>query len=108
MMAETLTDKEKADVLAQCKNILVSAGFDNVVILANEGGTDGDIRIAVRTNPALFRLLLAIYFMDDCMSRMVTNDSRGNYLWDLWDPFCHSVLASIVPEIRKIENTMKD
>lgn len=34
MMAETLTDKEKADVLAQCKNILVSAGFDNIIILA--------------------------------------------------------------------------
>lgn len=67
MMAETLTDKEKADVLAQCKNILVSAGFDN--------------------------------------SRMVTNDSSGK---DLWDPFCHGVLAYIVPEIRKIENTMKD
>lgn len=105
MMAVTLTDKEKADILAQCKNVLVSAGFDNVIILANDGGTNGDIRIAVRTKPALFRFLLAIYFMDDCMSRMVTNDSRGK---DLWDPFCHSVLASIVPEIRKIENTMKD
>lgn len=105
MMAETLTDKEKADVLKQCKNILVSAGFDNVVILANEGGTDGGIRIAVRTKPALFKLLLATYFMDDCMSRMVTNDSSGK---DLWDPFCHGVLAYIVPEIRKIENTMKD
>lgn len=105
MMAETLTDKEKADVLAQCKNILVSAGFDNVIILANDGGTNGDIRIAGRTKPALFRLLLATYFMDDCMSHMVTNDSRVK---DLWDPFCHSVLASIVPEIRKIENTMKD
>lgn len=42
MMAETLTDKEKADVLAQCKNILVSAGFDNVIILANDGGTKKD------------------------------------------------------------------
>lgn len=105
MMAETLTDKEKADVLAQCKNILVSAGFDNVIILASDDGTNGDIRIAGRTKPALFRLLLATYFMDDCMSRMVTNDSRVK---DLWDPFCHSVLASIVPEIRKIENTMKD
>lgn len=105
MMAETLTDKEKADVLAQCKNILVSAGFDNVIILASDDGTNGDIRIAGRTKPALFRLLLATYFMDDCMSRTVTNDSMGK---DLWDPFCHSVLASIVPEIRKIENTMKD
>lgn len=108
MKTEALTDKEKADVLAQCKNILVSAGFDNIIILANDGGTDGDIRIAVRTKPELFRLLLAIYFIDDCMSRMVTNDSRGKDLWDLWDPFCHSVLASIFPEIRKIENTMKD
>lgn len=105
MMAETLTDKEKADVLAQCKNILVSAGFDNVIILASDDGTNGDIRIATRTKPALFRLLLATYFMDDCMSRMVTNDSSGK---DLWDPLYHSVLASIVPEIRKIENTMKD
>lgn len=105
MMAETLTDKEKADVLAQCKNILVSAGFDNVIILANDGGTNGGTRIAARTKPALFMLLLATYFMDDCMSRMVTNDSNGK---DLWDHLCHSVLASIVPEIRKIENTMKD
>ena len=105
MMAETLTDKEKADVLAQCKNILVSAGFDNVIILANDGGTNGDIRIASRTKPALFKLLLATYFMDDCMSSMVTNDSMGK---DLWDTFCHSVLDSIVQEIRKIENTMKD
>lgn len=105
MMAETLTDKEKADVLAQCKNILVSAGFDNVVILASDDGTNGDIRIAVRTKPALFKLLLATYFMDDCMSSMVTNDSRGK---DLWDPFCHSVLTLIVPEIREFENTMKD
>lgn len=105
MMAETLTDKEKADVLAQCKNILVSAGFDNVVILASDDGTNGDIRIASRTKPALFKLLLATYFMDDCMSSMVTNDSRGK---DLWDPFCHSVLTFIVPEIREIENTMKD
>lgn len=105
MMAETLTDKEKADVLAQCKNILVSAGFDNVVILASDDGTNGDIRIASRTKPALFKLLLATYFMDDCMSSMVTNDSRGK---DLCDPFCHSVLTFIVPEIREIENTMKD
>lgn len=105
MMAVTLTDKEKADILAQCKNVLVSAGFDNVVILANSGGTNGGTRIAARTKPALFRLLLATYFMDDCMSRMVTNDSSGK---DLWDPFCHGVLAYIVPEIRKIENTMKD
>ena len=105
MMAETLTDKEKSDALAQCKNILVSAGFDNVIILANDGGTNGVTRIAARTKPTLFRLLLATYFMDDCMSRMVTNDSNGK---DLWDPLCHSVLASIVPEIRKIENMMKD
>lgn len=105
MMAETLTDKEKADVLAQCKNILVSAGFDNVVILASDDGTNGDIRIASRTKPALFKLLLATYFMDDCMSRMVTNDSTGK---DLWNSLRKSLLDSIVPEILKIENTMKD
>lgn len=105
MMAETLTDKEKADVLAQCKNILVSAGFDNVVILASDDGTNGDIRIASRTKPALFKLLLATYFMDDCMSSMVTNDSRVK---DLWDLLRHSILTFIVPEIREFENTMKD
>lgn len=105
MMAETLTDKEKADVLAQCKNILVSAGFDNVVILANYGGTNGCTRIASRTKPALFKLLLATYFMDDCMSSMVTNDSTGK---DLWNSLRKSLLDSIVPEILKIENTMKD
>ena len=105
MMAETLTDKEKADVLAQCKNILVSAGFDNVVILAGDDGTNGDIRIPSRTKPALFKLLLATYFMDDCMSSMVTNDPGGK---DLWNTLRQSVFDSIVPEIRKIENTMKD
>lgn len=105
MMAETLTDKEKADVLAQCKNILVSAGFDNVIILASDDGTNGDIRIAGRTKPALFKLLLATYFMDDCMSGMVTNDSTGK---DLWNSLRKSLLDSIVPEILKIENTMKD
>nr|DAV65298.1 MAG TPA: hypothetical protein [Caudoviricetes sp.] len=103
-----MTAEEKTKILRKANDNLRAAGFDNVVILANEGGTDGDIRIAVRTNPALFRFLLATYFMDDCMSRMVTNDSRGKDLWDLWDPFCHSVLDSIVPEILKIENTMKD
>lgn len=105
MMAITLTDKEKADILAQCKNVLVSAGFDNVVILANYGGTNGCTLIAARTKPALFKLLLATYFMDDCMSRMVTNDSTGK---DLWNSLRKSLLDSIVPEILKIENTMKD
>ena len=105
MTVKKLTDNEKAEVVENCKSILFNAGFDNVVILANEGGTHGTIRIASRTKPALFKLLLATYFMDDCMSSMATNDSRGK---DLWDPFCHSVLTFIVPEIRKIENTMKD
>lgn len=103
-----MTAEEKTKILRKANDNLRAAGFDNVVILANEGGTDGDIRVAARTKPELFRFLLATYFMDDCMSRMVTNNSRGKDLWDLWDPFCHSVLASIVPEIRKIENTMKD
>lgn len=100
-----MTAEEKTKILRKANDNLRAAGFDNVVILANEGGTDGDIRVAARTKPELFRFLLATYFMDDCMSRMVKNDSRGQ---DLWDTFCHSVLDSIVPEIRKIENTMKD
>ena len=103
-----MTSEEKTKILRKANDNLRAAGFDNVVILANEGGTDGNICVTSRTKPELFRFLLAIYFMDDCMSRMVTNDSRGKDLWDLWDPFCHSVLASIVPEIRKIENAMKD
>jgi hypothetical protein len=100
-----MTAEEKAKILRKATDNLRAAGFDNVVILVNEGGIDGNIRVAVRTKLELFRFLLATYFMDDCMSRMVTNDSRAK---DLWEPFCHSVLASIVPEIRKIEKTMKD
>lgn len=77
MTVKKLTDNGKAEVVENCKSILSNAGFDNVVILANEGGTHGTIRISSRTRPALSRLLLATVFMDECVSKMLEEDSEG-------------------------------
>lgn len=77
MIAGKLTDFEKEEIVEKCKNMLFEAGFDNVAILANEGGTNGTIRTSSRTRPALFRLLLATVFMDDCISKMLKQDSDG-------------------------------
>lgn len=105
MTVKKLTDNEKAEVLENCKSTLFNAGFDNVVILANEGGTHGTIRISSRTRPALSRLLLATFFMDECVSKMLKEDSDGK---KVWDALCCSILETISPKIREMENEMKE
>lgn len=105
MTVKKLTDNEKAEVVENCKSILSNAGFDNVVILANEGGTHGTIRISSRTRPALSKLLLATFFMDDCISKMLKQDSDGK---KVWDALCCSILETITPQIREMENEMKE
>ena len=105
MIAGKLTDFEKEKKKKKCKNMLFEAGFDNVAILANEGGTNGTIRTSSRTRPALFRLLLATVFMDDCISKMLKQDSDGK---KVWDALCCSILEAITPQIRKMENAMKE
>lgn len=105
MTVKKLTDNEKAEVVENCKSILFNAGFDNVVILANEGGTHGTIRISSRTRPALSRLLLATFFMDECVSKMLKEDSEGR---KVWETLCCSILEAITPQIRKMENKMKE
>lgn len=105
MTVKKLTDNEKAEVVENCKSILFNAGFDNVVILANEGGTNGTIRTSSRTRPALFRLLLATFFMDDCISKMLKEDSEGRKVWEI---LCSSILKTISPQIRKMESEMKE
>lgn len=105
MIAGKLTDFEKEEVVEKCKNMLFEAGFDNVAILANEGGTNGTIRTSYRTRPALFRLLLATVFMDDCISKMLKKDSDGK---KVWDSLCCSILEAITPQIRKMESEMKE
>lgn len=105
MTVKKLTDKEKAEVVENCKSILFNAGFDNVVILANEGGTHGTIRISSRTRPALSKLLLATFFMDECVSKMLEEDSEGRKVWEI---LCSSILKTISPQIREMENEMKE
>lgn len=105
MTVKKLTDNEKAEVVENCKSILFNAGFDNVVILANEGGTHGTIRISSRTRPALSRLLLATVFMDECVSKMLEEDSEGRKVWEI---LCSSILETIRPQIREMENEMKE
>ena len=105
MTVKKLTDNEKAEVVKNCKSILLNAGFDNVVILANEGGTHGAVRISSRARPALFRLLLATYFMDKCVSEMLEEDYEGRKVWEI---LCSSILKVISPQIREMENEMKE
>ena len=105
MIVGKLTDFEKEEIVEKCKNMLFEAGFDNVAILANEGGTNGTIRTSSRTRPALFRLLLATFFMDDCISKMLKQDSDGK---KVWDALCCSILEAITPQIREMENKMKE
>ena len=47
-----MTDEERMAVLDGAKKNLMAAGFDNVVILANEGGSNGTIGIASDTKRA--------------------------------------------------------
>lgn len=105
MTVKKLTDNEKAEVVENCKSTLFNAGFDNVVILANEGGTHGTIRISSRTRSVLFRVLLATFFMDDCVSKMLKEDSEGRKVWEI---LCSSILKTISPQIREMENEMKE
>lgn len=105
MNVKKLTDNEKAEVVENCKSILFNAGFDNVVILANEGGSLGAIGIACAARPALMRLLMASYFMDKTMDRMVNEESTG---MTLWKHLLKSILETIVPEIRKQEEELRD
>lgn len=100
-----MTDEEKTKILRKANDNLRAAGFDNVVILANEGGTNGIIRICSRVRPALMRLLMASYFMDDTMDFMVEEDST---VMTLWKPLLKSILETIVPEIRKQEEELRD
>lgn len=100
-----MTDEERIVVLDRAKKNLRAAGFDNVVILANEGGTNGTIGIACAARPALMRLLMASYFMDDTMDFMVEEDST---VMTLWKHLLKSILETIVPEIRKQEEELRD
>lgn len=105
MIAGKLTDFEKEEIVEKCKNMLFEAGFDNVAILANEGGTNGTIRNSSRTRSVLFRVILATFFMDDCVSKMLKEDSEGRKVWGI---LCHSILKTISPQIREMENEMKE
>lgn len=95
-----MIDEERMAVLDGAKKNLMAAGFDNVVILANEGGSNGTIGIASDTKPALMRLLMASYFMDDTMADMVEEDSPGRTMWKF---LLHSMLKTLVPQIRELE-----
>lgn len=100
-----MIDKKKMEFFDKTKKDLMAAGFDNVVILANEGGSHGSIGIACAARPALMRLLMASYFMDETMDRMVEEDST---VMTLWKPLLASILETIVPEIRKQEEELRD
>lgn len=100
-----MTDEERVVVLDRAQKNLREAGFDNVVILANEGGTNGNMTISSRVRPALMRLLMASYFMDKTMDRMVEEDSTA---MTLWKHLLKSTLETIVPEIRKQEEELRD
>lgn len=100
-----MNDEEGGAVLDRAEKNLRAAGFDNVVILANEGGSHGTIGIACYTKPALMRLLMASYFMDDAMCNTVKDDSLGSVLWKR---LLRSILRTIVPRIRELEEEHRD
>lgn len=100
-----MIDKKKMEFLDKTKKDLMAAGFDNVVILANEGGSHGSIGIVCAARPALMHLLMASSFMDEAMDRMVEEDST---VMTLWKPLLASILETIVPEIRKQEEELRD
>lgn len=99
-----MIDEKKMEILDRTKKDLMAAGFDNVVILANEGGSHGAIGIACAARPALMRLLMASYFMDETMDRIVEEDSTA---MTLWKHLLKSMLETIVPEIRKQEEELR-
>lgn len=92
-----MIDEKKMEILDSTKKDLMAAGFDNVVILANEGGSHGAIGIACAARPALMRLLMASYFMDETMDRMVEEDSTA---MTLWKHLLKSTLETIAPRFR--------
>lgn len=100
-----MIDEKKMEILDRTKKDLMAAGFDNVVILANEGGSHGAIGIACAARPALMSLLMASYFMDETMDRMVEEDSTA---MTLWKHLLKSILETIAPEIRKQEEELRD
>lgn len=100
-----MNDEERGAVLDRAKKNLRAAGFDNVVILTNEGGSHGNIGIACYTKPALMRLLMVSYFMDNAMCDTVKDDSLGSFLWKI---LLHSILRTIVPRIRELEEEHRD
>lgn len=105
MITRKLTDNEKEEVVEKCKSMLREAGFDNVAILANEGGSNGTVRTSCFTRPGLFQLLLATIFMNNSISKFLKEDSSGK---KVWDALCCSLLEAIVPQIRRMESEMKE
>lgn len=100
-----MTDEEKTKILRKANDNLRAAGFDNVVILANEGGTHGIMTISSHVRPALMRFLMASYFMDETMDNMVEEHSS---VMIIWKPILRSILETIVPEIRKLEEERRN
>lgn len=100
-----MNDEERRAVLDRAQKNLMAAGFDNVVILVNEGGSQGMVTISAYAKPALMRFLLASYFMDECISKMLEEDSEGRKVWEI---LCSSILKTISPQIREMENEMKE
>ena len=100
-----MIDKKKMEFFDKTKKDLMAAGFDNVVILVNEGGSQGMITISAYAKPALMRLLLASYFMDKTMAQMVSEDSTEMILWK---SLLRSLLKTIVPQIQKLEEENRD
>lgn len=95
-----MNDEERRAVLDRTQKNLMAAGFDNVVILVNEGGSQGMVTISAYAKPALMRFLLASYFMDETIAQMVSEDSTGMILWK---SLLRSILKTIVPQIQKLE-----
>lgn len=100
-----MTNEERTETLRKANDNLRAAGFDNVVILVNEGGSQGMISISAYAKPALMRLLLASYFMDKTMAQMASEDSTGMILWK---SLLRSLLKTIVPQIQKLEEENRD
>lgn len=100
-----MTDEEKTKILRKANDNLRAAGFDNVVILADEGGSNGTIGVSCAAKPALMRLLMASYFMDETMDNMVEENSPS---MTIWKALFHSILETIVPEIRKQEEELRN
>lgn len=100
-----MTDKERKAVLDRVKKDLLAAGFDNVVILANEGGAHGTIDISCFDMPVLMRLIMASILMDETMDCMVEEDSTAMTAWKL---LYNGIFDTVLPQIRKQEEALRD